>query len=209
MKPTQRSQGRFHRRLYGLLAELALVTPAMALAQTPLTPHEPRPGGADMVDPGKPRDSRLMTHPPGGVDAEFVDAAERSGMLEVQASQLALERSPNTEVKNFARQMVADHTKAASQLQQIAARKGIRTPATSEVDPDLQALKSKQGHDFDVAYLAVAGPAAHEQAARLFQREAKSGQDPELKAFARNTLPTIQHHLTMARKLATSLANTK
>lgn len=209
MKLTHRSQGRFQRRLYGLMAELALVAPAMAIAQTPLTPHEPTPGGADMVDPGKPRDSGLMAHPPGGADAAFVNAAERSGMLEVQASQLALERSANTEVKNFARQMVADHTKAASELQQIAARKNIRTPATSEVDPELQALKSRQGHDFDVAYVATAGPAAHEQAVQLFQREAKSGQDPELKAFARSTLPTLEHHLTMARKLATSLANTR
>ena len=95
------------------------------------------------------------------------------------------------------------------ELQQIAARKNIRTPATSEVGPELQALKSRQGHDFDVAYVATAGPAAHEQAVQLFQREAKSGQDPELKAFARSTLPTLEHHLTMARKLATSLANTR
>ncbi|AKM33127.3 hypothetical protein AB870_22605 [Pandoraea faecigallinarum] len=188
---------------------MALVTPIMAVAQTPLTPHEPTPGGTDMIDPGKPRDADLMTHPPGGADASFVDAAGRSGMLEIQASQLALERSPNTEVKNFARQMVADHTRAGNQLQQIAARKGIRVPAAAEVNPELQTLTSRQGHDFDVAYVATAGPAAHEQAVRLFQREADSGDDPEIKAFARSTLPTLQRHLTMARKLATSVANTK
>ncbi|VVE61978.1 hypothetical protein PCA31118_00858 [Pandoraea captiosa] len=200
---------RFIRRFSGLLAELALITPIMAVAQNPLTPHEPTPGGADMVDPGKPRDTDRMTHPPGGADASFVDAAGRAGMLEVQASQLALERSANTDVKNFARQMVADHTKAGNQLQQIAARKGIRVPAAAEVNPELQTLTAKQGHDFDVAYVAAAGPAAHEQAVRLFEREANAGQDPEIKAFARTTLPTLQQHLTMAQKLARSVANTK
>ncbi|WP_052653254.1 DUF4142 domain-containing protein [Pandoraea oxalativorans] len=210
MKIRHRSQGRFyrraHQRLYGVLAELALVTPMLAVAQTPVTPREPTPAGADVVDPGKPRDAGPMTHAPGGVDASFVDAAGRAGMLEVQASQLALERSPSTDVKIFARQMVADHTKAGNELQQIAARKGIRVPAAAEVNPELQTLTNKQGREFDVAYVAAAGPAAHQQAVRLFEQEADAGRDPELKAFARSTLPILQRHLTMARKLATSVA---
>lgn len=212
MKIRHRSQGRFYRRahwrLYGVLAELALVTPMLAVAQTPVTPREPTPAGADVVDPGKPRNAETMMHAPGGVDASFVDSAGRAGMLEVQASQLALERSPSTDVKNFARQMVADHTKAGNELQKIAARKGIRVPAAAEVNPELQTLTNKQGREFDVAYVAAAGPAAHQQAVRLFQQEADSGRDPELKAFARSTLPVLQRHLTMAHKLATSVART-
>ncbi|VVE84581.1 DUF4142 domain-containing protein [Pandoraea sputorum] len=206
MKIRHRGQGRFYRRahwrLYGVLAELALVTPMLAVAQTPVTPREPTPAGADVVDPGKPRDAETMMHAPGGV----VDSAGRAGMLEVQASQLAQERSPSTDVKNFARQMVADHTKACNELQQIAARKGIRVPAAAEVNPELQTLTNKQGREFDAAYVAAAGPAAHQQAVRLFQQEADSGHDPELKAFARSTLPILQRQLTMARKLAASVA---
>lgn len=184
MKNRHRRQGRFDRRAHGrwcgVLAELALVTPRLALAQTPVTPREPTPAGADVVDPGKPRDAETMVHAPGGVDASFVDAAGRAGVLEVQASQWA--------------------------LQQIAARKGIRVPAAAELNPQLQTLANKQGREFDLAYVAAAGPAAQQHAVRLFQQETDSGRDPELKAFARSTLPVLQRHLTMARKLATSVA---
>ena len=84
MKIRHRGQARFYRRahwrFYGVLAELALVTPMLAVAQTPVTPREPTPAGADVVDPGKPRNAETMMHAPGGVDASFVDSAGRAGM---------------------------------------------------------------------------------------------------------------------------------
>jgi putative membrane protein len=41
----------------------------------------------------------------------------------------------------------------------------------------------------------------HEKAVKLFQKEAQSGQDPELKQFAQQTLPKLQQHLQMAQQL--------
>jgi len=41
----------------------------------------------------------------------------------------------------------------------------------------------------------------HQEAVDLFDEEAKSGQDPALKAFAAQTLPTLEHHLAMAKAL--------
>jgi putative membrane protein len=41
----------------------------------------------------------------------------------------------------------------------------------------------------------------HEKAVQLFSTEAKEGQDADIKAFANNTLPTLQEHLQMARQL--------
>ena len=42
----------------------------------------------------------------------------------------------------------------------------------------------------------------HEKAVALFQKQAKSGDSPELKEFASKTLPTLQDHLKMARDLS-------
>jgi putative membrane protein len=46
----------------------------------------------------------------------------------------------------------------------------------------------------------------HEKTIALFEREAKSGKDAELKAFAEKTLPTLKEHLSMVRDLKTKLA---
>jgi putative membrane protein len=42
---------------------------------------------------------------------------------------------------------------------------------------------------------------AHKDAVSLFERYAKSGDDPKLKDWAGKTLPTLQHHLEMAQDL--------
>ena len=40
----------------------------------------------------------------------------------------------------------------------------------------------------------------HQKAIDLFQQEAKSGKDADLKGFAKATLPTLQQHLDLAQK---------
>ena len=43
--------------------------------------------------------------------------------------------------------------------------------------------------------------ADHKATIALFEQEAKSGKDAELKAFASKTLPDLQGHLKMAQAL--------
>ena len=42
---------------------------------------------------------------------------------------------------------------------------------------------------------------AHESTVKLFQDEAQSGQDPDIKAFASRTLPTLEDHLSSIKGL--------
>jgi putative membrane protein len=45
----------------------------------------------------------------------------------------------------------------------------------------------------------------HEKAVKEFERESTSGKDPDLKAFAAKTLPTLQDHLKMAKETQSKL----
>lgn len=58
-------------------------------------------------------------------DRRFVNEAAEGGMAEVMHGRLAVERASNDEVKNFAQQMIDDHTKANQELMQLATTRGI------------------------------------------------------------------------------------
>ncbi|MBY4796550.1 DUF4142 domain-containing protein [Burkholderia multivorans] len=159
------------------------------------------PGGVVNPSSGAAAADSGIAKSPQGTDAEFVDKAALGGKTEVQASQLALKQAKSADVRTFAKRMVADHGKANAQLTKLAARKGIKPQAEQIADPDVQALRGKQGHDFDVAYVAAAGPDAHRKTIALFESEARDGKDADLRAFAKSTLPTLKHHLSMAEAL--------
>jgi putative membrane protein len=159
------------------------------------------PGGVVNPSSGAAAADSGIAKSPQGTDAEFVDKAALGGKTEVQASQLALKQAKSADVRTFAKRMVADHGKANAQLTKLAARKGIKPQAEQIADPDVEALRGKQGHDFDVAYVAAAGPDAHRKTIALFESEAREGKDADLRAFAKSTLPTLKHHLSMAEAL--------
>lgn len=60
-----------------------------------------------------------------GVDQLFAQAAMESNSFEVQSSQLALERSENEEVRNFAQRMIDEHTAAGERLSTVAQGMGL------------------------------------------------------------------------------------
>jgi putative membrane protein len=67
---------------------------------------------------------------------QFVSDAAVGGLKEIYLSQLALEKSTNDDVKNFASQMVRDHSRADAKLQKIAEAEGLAFPATNTFAAD-------------------------------------------------------------------------
>jgi putative membrane protein len=62
-------------------------------------------------------------------------------------------------------------------------------------------LQSKQGADFDKAYIHDMVK-DHEADLAEFRREAENGKDPDVKAWAQKTLPTLEQHLESAKQVA-------
>ncbi|HEY3402952.1 MAG TPA: DUF4142 domain-containing protein [Ohtaekwangia sp.] len=129
-----------------------------------------------------------------------IDAAD-DGMLEVELGKLAQTKAVSTEVKNLAAVMVTEHTKANDELKNLATQKNISIPATlsDKSQRKYDDLNGKSGKDFDEAY-AKAMVDDHEDAVDLFKKEADKGNDPELKAWAAQKVPTLEHHLQMAKQ---------
>ena len=136
-------------------------------------------------------------------DQTFINMAATSDAVETQSSQLATTKARGARVKQYASKMIADHAKADQQLMTIAQSKGV-TPDTTP--PEMATtMMSKLSADkpamFDRDYLQ-GQVAVHQVAVKAFEDEIANGQDPDVKAFATATLPTIKQHLTMARRLS-------
>lgn len=140
---------------------------------------------------------------------EFVTQATQGNLAEIELGQLAQKRAASAEVKQYAQQMITDHTQAQNQLKQLAAQKKLTIPqSVGEQNKQVAANLSKlSGADFDRAYMNQMVQ-DHQKTVSLFQREAEQGQDPDLQAFASTKLPTLQQHLQQAQSLADKTTGT-
>jgi len=138
-------------------------------------------------------------------DAAFYKKAAEGGIAEVELGQLAQDKASSPNVKAFGAMMVADHSAANDKLKSVAAGKGIELPTSPSVGQ--MATKTKlevlSGSTFDKSY--IKGMVKdHEEDIKEFQQEAASGQDPDARAFAKATLPTLRAHLKKIQSIAAS-----
>lgn len=136
-------------------------------------------------------------------DKSFITDASEGGTAEVQSAELANKKSTNAEVKQFAEMMIKDHTKANKELEKIVTGKGgevSKSPSATQ-KANYLLLEARSGDSFDKAY-AEQALKDHKETVALFEKAANDLDDPELKAFAKKTLPTLKMHLEHAEKLA-------
>jgi putative membrane protein len=190
----------------GLLAASAAAyaqtnTPATATPDTGAPTAEP-PTRATGTGPDTPTAAATAsTAKLSPADRKFLRQADLGGLTEVQEGQIAQQQGSDPGVKSFGQQMVSDHQQANDDLKSLAQQKGVTLPSAPDArhQQELAALQKKQGAAFDHAY-ARQEVKDHQATIALFEQAAKS-RDPDISAFAQKTLPTLQHHLEMAREL--------
>ncbi|MGQ7856095.1 DUF4142 domain-containing protein [Pedobacter sp. WC2501] len=157
------------------------------------------------------KDTTTNTTATGGIaveeaDAKFTTQAAVGGMAEVELGKMALEKSSNPQVKEFATMMVKDHGMANTELMAIAKQKNITLPSTvdDEHKKKMEDLSKKTGADFDKAYVSAMVD-GHKSTLKLMEDESKDGKDADLKSFATKTAPIVQSHLVMINKINDSM----
>ncbi len=141
---------------------------------------------------------------------QFVTKAVESNLAEIKASQLALQKAENPDVRKFAQRMVDDHTKANEQIEALARQKNLKVPEDADVmhRASMKMLQAKSGSSFDTSYIEQMNK-DHEKTIALFQEASSSDKvDPELKNLAAKTLPTLEEHHQFVSRLASSGSDT-
>jgi putative membrane protein len=157
---------------------------AVALAQTAAPPEAPATLNA--------------------LDFNFVGQANLGAPFQVDSGRLAETKGTDAAIRSYADLMVTSHIPVANALNVILKHKNI-TPSNTLLhgayDTMMSTLKTDRGATFDRDY--VNGQVEYQKGnAALFEQEIQNGTDPDLKAFARQTLPKIVDHLHRAEKLA-------
>jgi putative membrane protein len=133
---------------------------------------------------------------------DFVRRVSADNLAEINLGRMAEKQASNEDLKKFAQRLVKDHTKANDELNQLASRKNFR-PAPA-MDAKHQRLANQlltlNGANFDRAFTKDMVK-DHEAAVAVFEAEAKSGTDPDVKAYAAKVLPTLKEHLKIAQDL--------
>ena len=140
------------------------------------------------------------------VDFNFVGQANLGAPFQVDSGRLAEAKGTTAAIRSYAHLMVTSHIPVVEALNAILKKKSI-TPSNTLLhgayDAMIFTLKADQRAAFDRNYLN--GQVDYQKGnAALFQQEIQNGSDPDLKEFARQTLPKIVDHLHRAERLAAS-----
>jgi putative membrane protein len=132
---------------------------------------------------------------------------------EVQAGQAALRSAQSQEVKQFAQQMIDDHQKNDSQLQQLASTMSVSLEGDEfkkkqkKAQEDLEKVQAKGGAEFDKAYMKMMVK-EHEQDVKDVEKAAKDARkqnQTQLASFLEETHSHLRMHLDSARTVEKSL----
>lgn len=160
----------------------------------------------------------LTAHAQGNAptDPQIVQIVQTANHIDIDQAKLALQKSKNQQVKDFANQMISDHSSLEKSVADLAKKLNV-TPQDSDTSRQLnqqaadetKKLKSLHGKAFDQEY------ASHEVAFHQAVIDAASktlipnAQNAELKSAVEGAAPLLQGHMQHAQELQQSLAASK
>lgn len=142
------------------------------------------------------------------MDRDFMMKASHGNHAEMDAGGIASNRGDNAGVRTFGSMMVADHSDAQDDLEDLADDWDINIPN----EPDLahkaeaQLLQTLSGVAFDRTYMN-AQVRDHQTTIDLYNSELSSTQSQRIKDYINKWLPGVMHHKHMADSLANVVAD--
>jgi putative membrane protein len=155
-----------------------------------------------MSDAGTRAETAAAAPPLSADDAAFLKKAAEANLAEISLGKLAVERGSRQDVKQYGQRMIDDHTKANAELTTLAQAKRVTVPSEPDAEHLAAAkkLSSLTAPAFDNQF-ATLMHTDHVKVVALFEEKAKDATDPDVRAFAAKTLPTLQQHLQSATAL--------
>jgi len=152
-------------------------------------------------------------HAQAPTDPQIAEIVQTANQIDINQAKLALKKTSNPQVKEFANQMISDHTSLEKSVNDLAKKLGV-TPEDSATSLQLKQqateeskkLANLHGAAFDKEYAAHEAAfhqAVLDAAKNTLIPNAKNG---ELKSALEGAAPLLQGHLEHAQQLEQSLS---
>jgi putative membrane protein len=141
-------------------------------------------------------------------DGRFMKMAAEANMTEAHLGQMAEAQASHKAVKDFGQTLSMDHTNAYAALTVLANKTGETIPKAIGHDRTIESLKHLRGKAFDRVFTQDEVQ-SHKAAIAAFRNEAEHGENPDVKAWAKTVIPTLEGHLRTAETLAKQVQSGK
>ncbi len=119
----------------------------------------------------------------------FADAGSSFGW-EMKTGAVAEKKAQDAKTKEVAGRLVSSYSKLAKELTDLGAKKGVSL--------SVEGAKAQQLSDYDKSYLRLSQQ-DQQQLVSVFRKASQSAEDPDVRAWAKRTLPTLQQNAASAK----------
>ncbi len=140
---------------------------------------------------------------PTSADKSFIEDAGQGSLGDINFAKLALQKSQDKSIRDFATEMIHDHSMLIEQMKPLAVKYHVK-PVTGPSTKDralYEELKMKSGADFNKAYVE-AMVKGHDNDLRDFIKEEHDTQLADLKAVVAKGETVIRGHAEMIDNIA-------
>ncbi|MCK8494419.1 DUF4142 domain-containing protein [Spirosoma sp. RP8] len=141
-------------------------------------------------------------------DQDLMMQVAKGGMMQLEVSKAALQKTSNNEVRELAQAEVDEQTGLSAKLKEIASAKGVTLP--SEPDAETQAMVAKMqgmsGMELDRMYVQESGVNGHEKLDKVMSMVKSNASDPALKDVAKAAHPLVKTHLKVSKEVLNKMA---
>lgn len=147
-------------------------------------------------------------------DPTIVAIFDAANTYDIEAGQLALQRSHTASVRELAQQFMHDHTAVRQQGRDLARKLGVtptppkQNPLAPQHEQAMQALRREAGAAFDQGYAAEEVRFHQQVLDAVTTTLLPAVKNDELRAFVQQVAPAFQGHLEAAKRLQKELSGT-
>jgi len=146
--------------------------------------------------------------PPAVTPAEqdFMMKASEANLAEIDMARIALEKSDNSDVRDYANMIRSDHTSALKDLADLMKQKNVSQPRTlaAETQQDINRMSNLTGPDLDREFMNMM-VSDHQKIVEMFRDQQAIVQNADVKDYVDDFLPELEMHLDKAQRLQSKL----